>query len=448
MQHRKAGRGAGQVNTDPREEAKTRPPLTMLKLLCCCRRSRRRKEERAECGDIEMGGGQSKLVVERVRMIEQPKEEPVKKHGPTVLERRQMLERPPWTEAPPKRQRPASAKLQLLRSQSGARPCDMCGEAAFATEGVEVGRAWYHRTCLRCGFCGRSLVGVPFGRLSPEDDVLYCDEATSRSGRSCLNRLRSGVPEDIEREAENQRLSDADRASLGVAKTRAVDMIGDDLDKIVRQMVPTCAACGHAFGARDKLVMQGMVKYHEACLYGGPPPDVRLDPRRAIEDAPSTLLLKLKPQVQGARIMTFFTTRKDDPDVAVYEPDANSRAPKKRKAKPAALHGATVKAIGASGADLAPPATAAFVDDATLRAAFAWRAVGLDWNLTADFNFDADALSFAVAALTVTPTNGDLSSSDDASPSQGPASSPVLATRGRDDLLHLPSRRIPTVDLV
>ncbi|KAJ8603716.1 hypothetical protein CTAYLR_000208 [Chrysophaeum taylorii] len=392
---------------------------------CCCwcclgwvRRRRRRKDTDEAVGDIEMGGGRSKLVSERVRMLEQqdvpespPPPRPAEKRqmGATILERRAMLERQ-TSEPSREERRPATgAGLERLRTQSGKKKCAACGLDAFATEGESARGAWYHKSCLRCGACGRSLVGVPFGRLADDDDVLYCDESVqSRSGRSCLARLRdAGAHADAEREAENQRLTETDRESVGLAKTRAVDLIGDDLDKIVQQMAPTCAACGRRFHPKDELVMQGMVKFHEACLYGGsgPPRQVSLSPKKALDDAPSDLLFKIKPKADAAaKVMTFFASRRAlAASTVTYEPDVASRAPKHRKVDPAALVGAVVRAIGTSGRDLAPETYATFADCATLGADFAWTAASLDWSIRADFRFNpADStIAFTAATLTV-----------------------------------------------
>lgn len=393
---------------------------------CVCRRHRRARHDSVLDGDIEMGvgGGQSKLVSERVRMLERSVHDDdeqgrpsnggsdrYRTAGATVLERRAMLDRQysrDKASSGVEPRRKSSAVLQRLRSQTTLTACGACGGSVYALEAESARGCTYHRSCLRCGSCSRSLVGVPFGRVSEDDDILYCDEnALSCSGRSCLERIRNaGAHVNAEREAENQRLSEADRMSVGLAKVRAIDLIGDDMDNILQRMVPTCASCGRPFDAKDRLVMQGMVKFHETCCYGttAPPRDVALTPKRALEEVPGDLLFKLKNTTKAAKVMTFFAVRcQSSAESAVaFFPDPASRAPKKRKVDAAALVGASVRLITKLGTELAPETLASFDSPDSLCARFSWRANSLDWSVHAFFSYDAGETSVAFESANLT----------------------------------------------
>ena len=301
-----------------------------------------------------------------------------------------------------------------LRRQQTKKSCVVCGCDVFPRDEVVKGGATYHGGCLRCASCGRSLLDVPFGRIAEADDLLYCDEtAVSRSGRSCLAKAREIDWEDVAKEDKNQRPSDADVARIGRAKINAVDLIGDDLDKIVRGMAPTCAVCGGTFAASDPIVMQGMVKYHESCCYyGGPTADAKevpLDPVRALEDAPGTLLIKVATSRDGKpKVMTFFAQRRQDDDKnkmapVLYDADATSRAPKRRKCLREGLRTAKVRVLGTTGNAVTPETTGAFEDDLSscFLASFDWTANALDWSLVCDFDFLDDTLAFQKATLNV-----------------------------------------------
>lgn len=376
-----------------------------------------------EDGDVEMGGAKSVLVSERVRMLERA---PAQQHGDkpaseittgvSIQERRALLERNEKRDE----QRPSpssssrrtqSTSLNRLRSRKTITTCGACGGSLYENESETARGVVYHKSCLRCASCGRSLASVPFGKLAEDDDLLYCDEnPLSRSGRSCLEKLReAGSHATAEREAKDQRLSDADKESVGLAKLRAVDLIGDDLDKIIQQMQPTCAICGYPFIASDKLVMQGMVKYHEACCYSGTAAvkrDVAISPKRALDEAPKDLLIKLKGTQQAAKTMTFFAIRRQESEgesleAVDYLLDPASRAPNYRKADAATLVGATVRVLGTTGADLAPPTSASFSERNTLVAEFSWQGNALDWSIRATFSYVDNAVAFHSAKLSV-----------------------------------------------
>jgi len=316
----------------------------------------------------------------------------------------------------PKLERKASLEaVARLRESTSKKSCAACGCDLFSTEQVVKHGLYYHGRCLRCAGCGRSVADVPFGLM---EDLLYCDE--SGSGRSCLQKARQlqSSSEEVLREAENQRLSDSDVADLGRAKGCAVDLIGDDLEKIVRAMAPTCAVCGSRFLAKDAIVMQGMVKFHESCAYfGGPSEDQRqqevpLDANQALREAPQTLLFKVHYSKDATKkVMTFFGQRRDDSDfskdVVIYDADAASRAPRRRKCSQDKLRSALVRVLGTTGNDLAPDTNGIFHLDDLFRASFNWRANLLTWSLVADFHYDTadDTIAFQRATLAVTPVD-------------------------------------------
>lgn len=420
---------AATVDQDPERKAPWRARnmglLRWCATVCCVCRRRQRRDDVLD-GDIEMGvgGGQSKLVSERVRMLERSLHDDDEQFrpsnggsdrcrttGPSVLERRAMLDRQYSRDkalscVEPRRK--SSAILQRLRSQTTLTACGACGGSVYALEAEAARGCTYHRSCLRCGSCSRSLVGVPFGRVSEDDDVLYCDEnALSCSGRSCLDRIRNtGAYVNAAREGENQRLSEADRKSVGLAKVRAIDLIGDDIDNILQRMVPTCASCGRPFDAKDRLVMQGMVKFHEACCYGtaAPQRDIALTPKRALDEVPGDLLFKLKSTAKAAKVMTFFAVRcQSAAETAVdFFPDPASRAPKKRKVDASALVGASVRLITKLGTELAPETLASFDSPDSLCARFSWRANSLDWSVHAFFSYNVGESSVAFESSNLT----------------------------------------------
>jgi len=111
------------------------------------------------------------------------------------------------------------------------------------------------------------------------------------------------------------------------------------------------------------------------------------------------LLVKVAPPKPG-RVVTFFMKRAqgEGADTFVdFVPDDSARAPATRKLPAAALAcGATLRAVGESGADLAPPA----VFDGSA-GTITWESAGLTWRLACDFSRDGDALTAEVARLTV-----------------------------------------------
>ena len=156
---------------------------------------------------------------------------------------------------------------------------------------------------------------------------------------------------------------------------------------------PTCALCGGRFAPSDRIVMQGMVKMHEACMTGSKPAQCngpRLPPARALKDAPATLVIKLA--LAPTKVATFYVARieQEDDELVSYEPDPAARAPPKRRVDVAALAGATVRALSLQGAEVAPATTL----DGEI-APFRWTAQGLNWHF--DVRFDVDATKNVVA---------------------------------------------------
>ena len=130
----------------------------------------------------------------------------------------------------------------------------------------------------------------------------------------------------------------------------------------------------------------------------------RVPAQRALADAPQTLLLKLKPLHPGARACTFFLARQEDAaQCARYAPDSKARAPPKRKLLASAADAATLRALGTSGSDLAPPTPCARVSEQPniLRGLFDWKALGLRWTLSCDFRLEADTIECLEATLRV-----------------------------------------------
>lgn len=276
--------------------------------------------------------------------------------------------------------------IQRLRTLRG-KVCTLCGCSASDAHGCWAESQWYHKSCLRCGRCHRSLLGVSFGKIAPSDDVLYCDELT----RSCLSRLVSEPVQADAKEAENQRLSEAEVYTVGRAKVHAVDHIGDELDKIVQRMMPRCARCGKPFDASDHLVIQGMVKFHISCSQTRA--HVSMTPKAALENAPCRLLFK----IVGDKTITFFAAKTS---TGIYEPDESSRTPRRRRFTP--IHSAFVRVVSTTGTDLAQPA-ALVSSEFCFRARFEWQAHELRWEFTAIFDFEAEdsTISFLRAALSV-----------------------------------------------
>jgi len=162
--------------------------------------------------------------------------------------------------AAPERDERKTALAERLANRKNELPCAFCGLGVFAAEATRDGDAAYHAACFRCGGCGCSLAGVQHGALDDDDDVIYCDEA-NRARSSCLARakaarLRAGAA----REAANQRLSEDDIARTSRAKSRAIEVIGDELERIVLGLAPKCARCGGPFSASDRVLLLGMVK--------------------------------------------------------------------------------------------------------------------------------------------------------------------------------------------
>lgn len=377
----------------------------------CCRRSPAAAAEPSDDGDVELGGGSSLLVAERVRMIQQPAEPPPpppepptpgRERCPSIAERRAMLEKKTTPPPPPERTRSASAeKLRAMRSARAAPRCGFCGLDVFAAEAQRSRGEVYHAACFRCGACGKALAGVQWGARA-DDDLMYCDDL--RLG-SCLQKLKTRDL-DHEREAANQRLSASDARATASAKLKAVEVIGDELEQLVSKLVPRCALCGGTFGASDRMVMQGMTKIHEACMRGAAPAagaGASLTPKVALKDAPDSLLVKLS----AGKVVTFFLAKVDDADEETvrYIPDPQSRAPHRRRV--ASAIGAGARCLSNSGRDVAPATTVTERregDGPRLLAPFRWTSAGLDWSLDVELQLDGETLALGGAALRVRST--------------------------------------------
>ena len=246
--------------------------------------------------------------------------------------------RPPRRKRAPRSRRPCNRALSLrdsrrcrLRSRRRhprarrAPPQNVCGRARAAPAcgrcGLDVHVAdrvvhrdiAYHAQCLRCGACRRSVVDLAWGTLDG-DDVILCDDRGVTAGRrSCLVKARTQSLEHARADKDfNERPSEADVAGIREAKLRAVELVGDELEQLaLTGIAPTCALCGGRFAPSDRIVMQGMVKMHEACMTGGKPTQSRngprLPPARALKDAPATLVIKVS---LGKGVATFYVARR------------------------------------------------------------------------------------------------------------------------------------------
>ena len=79
----------------------------------------------------------------------------------------------PAAAAPPRRTSAAAAAAASRLATAKSRvDCALCGLGVLASEAVSH-RTWrYHAACFRCGFCGRSLVGIQHSRLDDDDLLL------------------------------------------------------------------------------------------------------------------------------------------------------------------------------------------------------------------------------------------------------------------------------------
>lgn len=356
-----------------------------------------------------MGGGTSLLVAERVREFSQTageaapdaRRQSVDVAVPSIASRVKSFERRSSTSVDAPLVRPAqSAAAARLRRQREKDACAFCGMEVFAAEARRSRGALYHAACLRCGRCGISLADTGWATLEG-DDVMYCDGRPT----SCLRRLATAHLESL-KEAENQRLTPADEKTSGQAKLAAVEAVGEELERIVAQLRPSCALCGGAFGAKDRLVMQGMVKFHEACMRGAAPETAegfQTTPSRAMKDAPARFLIKVEPRAGAVRVITFFLAALDegDDDARLYGPDDDSRAPRKRRVDVASLDAAKVRFVSLGGAELCPPASLAVVGGVVSVATARWTAAGLAFELEVAFAADAGAGTVALRAASL-----------------------------------------------
>ena len=244
---------------------------------------------------------------------------------------------------PPPPPRPPSAAAERLRARRAAPACGRCGLDVHVADRVVHRDTAYHAQCLRCGACRRSVVDLAWGTLDG-DDVLLCDDRA----RSCLVKARTASLAHAKAD-KDERPSATDVAGMRHAKLRAVELVGDELEQLaLTGIAPMCALCGGRFVPSDRIVMQGMVKMHEACMTGGRPAQCngpRLPPARALKDAPATLVIKLA--LAPTKVATFYVARveQEDETCVAYGPDPAARAPPKRRVDVAALAGATVRAM-------------------------------------------------------------------------------------------------------
>ena len=298
--------------------------------------------------------------------------------------------------------RPPSAAAERLRARRAAPACGRCGLDVHVADRVVHRDIAYHAQCLRCGACRRSVVDLAWGTLDG-DDVILCDDRGVTAGRrSCLVKARTQSLEHARADKDfNERPSEADVAGIREAKLRAVELVGDELEQLaLTGIAPTCALCGGRFAPSDRIVMQGMVKMHEACMTGAKPAQCngpRLPPARALKDAPATLVIKVS---LGKGVATFYVSRveQDDETCVAYGPDPAARAPPKRRVNIDALAGATVRALSLQGAEVAPATT---LDEAFV-APFAWTAQGLNWRFDVRFAVDSTKSVVAVDGATLT----------------------------------------------
>ncbi|KAH8060485.1 ATP-dependent DNA helicase [Aureococcus anophagefferens] len=398
---------------DPEPEDVDERPRGILMLLsvCCC--LNRRKAPEAETLDIYVTSDTSRLLGDGSTEDYKPpadytseavdgKEAAAKEcAGVSVKERtnvlrgrrrargddaggRVQLRREVAGEAapPPRKNKAWSAAASKLATKKSEVACGFCGLAVPSSEAASHRGLSFHPSCFRCGSCGKSLVGVQHGTLD-DDDLLLCDEASAaRRTVSCLARAREKAHRaGAAKEAANQRPSETDLTVARTAKEQAIEIIGDDLERIVRGMAPTCALCGGPFGPKDKLFIQGM----------------------ALKSAPATLILKLRPKATG-RTATFFLARSErqpDANGVIFAPDADARGRRARRRRAGGRRGAP--AVGELGAVLAEDV--ATLDGASLAGALAWSSAGLVWRLACDFAHDA-------AAGTIRATSARLSVDD------------------------------------
>ena len=304
---------------------------------------------------------------------------------------------------PPPPPRPPSAAAERLRARRAAPACGRCGLDVHVADRVVHRDTTYHAQCLRCGACRRSVVDLAWGTLDG-DDVPLCDDRGVTAGRrSCLVKARTASLAHAKAD-KDERPSEADVAGIREAKLRAVELVGDELEQLaLTGIAPTCALCGGRFAPSDRIVMQGMVKMHEACMTGGRPAHhtdgPRLPPARALKDAPATLVIKLA--LAPTKVATFYVARveQEDDELVSYGPDPAARAPPKRRVDVAALAGATVRVLSLQGAEVAPATTL----DGEI-APFRWTAQGLSWRFDVRFAVDATKNVVAVDGATLTVT--------------------------------------------
>ncbi|CAH0373105.1 unnamed protein product [Pelagomonas calceolata] len=292
--------------------------------------------------------------------------------------------------------RPPSAAAERLRARRAAPACGRCGLDVHVADRVVHRDTAYHAQCLRCGACRRSVVDLAWGTLDG-DDVLLCDDRA----RSCLVKARTASLAHAKAD-KDERPSATDVAGMREARLRAVELVGDELEQLaLTGIAPTCALCGGRFAPSDRIVMQGMVKMHEACMTGSKPAQCngpRLPPARALKDALATLVIKVS---LGKGVATFYVARveQDDETCVAYRPDPAARAPPKRRVDIDALAGATVRALSLQGAEVAPATTL----DGEI-APFRWTAQGLDWHFDVRFAIDSTKSVVAVDGATLTVT--------------------------------------------
>ena len=266
------------------------------------------------------------------------------------LAKLQAVKPPPAAAAPAERRRRTFASAARARRRAD-------GAAWTSTSQIESSTATRPttRNALRCGACRRSVVDLAWGTLDGDD----VPSATIVTGAAIVPRQGTDGSRSSTRKRTrtNERPSEADVAGIRQAKLRAVELVGDELEQLaLTGIAPTCALCGGRFAPSDRIVMQGMVKMHEACMTGSKPAQCngpRLPPARALKDAPATLVIKVS---LGKGVATFYVARveQEDETCVAYGPDPAARAPPKRRVDVDALAGATVRALSLQGAEVAP----------------------------------------------------------------------------------------------
>eukprot|EP00633_Aureoumbra_lagunensis_P002623 CAMPEP_0197297476 /NCGR_PEP_ID=MMETSP0890-20130614/41114_1 /TAXON_ID=44058 ORGANISM="Aureoumbra lagunensis, Strain CCMP1510" /NCGR_SAMPLE_ID=MMETSP0890 /ASSEMBLY_ACC=CAM_ASM_000533 /LENGTH=417 /DNA_ID=CAMNT_0042774633 /DNA_START=118 /DNA_END=1371 /DNA_ORIENTATION=- len=212
--------------------------------------------------------------------------------------------------------------------------CCACGETIFnpQLESYTFRGAKYHKKCVACKACARSLASdsllkyVKNGELLCQVCVVKIESEERRS--SIGHHVIGATQEEAGKRKEAEHKGDV----KGVLNT-----IGDDLEETFRQVVPRCEICGATFNMnsdnihyvieRDKRIP----KYHQECLDLGRPRDGTVHsaqpPRIAIKQAPLQLVLKIILDPPNGKAVTIFFEKKKK----ILAPDAVSKEKKDEK---------------------------------------------------------------------------------------------------------------------